>query len=304
MLSFLPLPLRGLLALTLYFVNSALLVPPLLVFAILKFLIPFKFWQYISRLIIDLIASLWVHFNSFNLWLMHKIEIDVTGLDSLHKDKWYIVVSNHQSWVDILVMQKILLGRIPFLKFFLKKELIWVPVLGLAWWALDFPFMKRYSREFLKKKPHLKGKDIEITRKACEKFKTIPVSIVNYVEGTRFSEGKHKKQQSRFKHLLKPKAGGIGFVLGSMGNMMTGIVNITIVYPEGAKTFWEFLCGKLSIVKVHVEVLPVTDELLGDYFEDEAFKVKLQEWVNTLWVEKDKQIAMMLEDDNADRLSA
>lgn len=303
MLSFLPGPLQCIIALSLYVVNSIVLVIPLIITSVLKFLIPFEFWQYLSRLLIDIIASAWVRVNSFNLWLTQKITIDVSGGESLQKDKWYIVVSNHQSWVDILVMQKILLGKIPFLKFFLKKELIWVPLMGLAWWALDFPFMKRYSREFLEKNPHLKGKDIEITRKACEKFKTIPVSIVNYVEGTRFTAGKHKKQQSRFSNLLNPKAGGIGFVLGSMGDMMTGIVNVTIVYPEGAQSFWGFLSGKLTRVKVNIEVIPVTNELRGNYFEDEAFKKKLQEWINSLWLEKDRQIDTMMESEGATLLN-
>ncbi len=294
MLSFLPGPLRCILALSLYLINTLFWVGPLVGFSILKLLIPFKFWQYLSRLVIDFIANSWIHCNSFNLWLMHKVDIEVTGLETLENKKWFVVVSNHQSWVDILVMQKILIGRIPFLKFFLKKELIWVPIMGLAWWALDFPFMKRYSRQFLKKNPHLKGKDIEITRKACERFTTIPVSVVNYMEGTRFTPAKHAKQQSPFKHLLKPKAGGIAFVLGAMGEMMTGIVNITIVYPEGPKDFWQFLSGKLSKVKVHIEVLPVSDEIIGDYFEDEVFRTRFQEWVNALWVEKDKVFERML----------
>jgi len=294
MLSFLPGPLRCILALSLYLINTLFWIGPLVGFSILKLLIPFKFWQYLSRLIIDFIANSWIHCNSFNLWLMHKVDIEVTGLESLENDKWYVVVSNHQSWVDILVMQKILIGKIPFLKFFLKKELIWVPIMGIAWWALDFPFMKRYSTAFIKKNPHLKGKDIEITRKACEKFKTIPVSVVNYMEGTRYTPAKHAKQQSPFKHLLKPRAGGIAFVLGSMGEMMTGIVNITIVYPEGPKDFWQFLSGKLSKVKVHIEVIPVTEEIIGDYFEDETFRAGFQEWVNALWVEKDQVIERMI----------
>lgn len=295
MLSFLPGPVRAAFALSLYSVNTFFWIGPLLLFALLKLLIPFKPWQYISRLIIDFIATSWIRFNSFNLWLMQRMVIDVTGLESLEKDKWYIVVSNHQSWVDILVMQKVLIGRIPFLKFFLKKELIWVPLMGLAWWALDFPFMKRYSRQFLEKKPHMKGKDIEITRKACEKFKTIPVSVVNFMEGTRFTPQKHEKQKSPFKHLLKPKAGGIAFVLNSMGEMMTGIINITIYYPEGPKTFWQFLSGHVTRVNVHVEVIPVTDELRGDYFEDQAYRTQFQTWVNDLWVAKDKRFAEMIE---------
>lgn len=294
MLSFLPGPVRALLAFLLYFLNISFWIGPLLLFSILKLLIPFKFWQYFSRLVIDFIATCWVDFNSFNLWLLQNIQIDAKGLESLENDKWYVVVSNHQSWVDILVLQKLLLRRIPFLKFFLKKELIWVPLMGIAWWALDFPFMKRYSSGFVKKNPHLKGKDIEITRKACEKFKTIPVSIVNFMEGTRYTPEKHKRQESPFTHLLKPKAGGIAFVLSSMGDMITGIVNVTIAYPHGAKTFWQFLCGEVDEVKVNVEVIPVSDEIIGDYFEDESFRERFQNWVNNLWIDKDKKLADML----------
>ena len=171
-----------------------------------------------------------------------------------------------------------------------------MPVLGLAWWALDFPFMKRYSKEFLRKHPHLQGKDIEITKKACQKFKTIPVSVINFVEGTRFTTKKHNRQQSPFTHLLKPKAGGIAFVLDAMGEYLSSLLNVTIVYPEGAQNFWAFLCGKVPKVIVNVEALPITDEIIGDYFNDPEFRNNFQEWVNTLWVEKNKTIQNMLED--------
>jgi 1-acyl-sn-glycerol-3-phosphate acyltransferase len=297
MLSFLPGPVRAILSLLLFTVNILFWIGPLVVMSLSKLLIPFKFWQYLSRRVIDFIATCWVDFNNFNMWLMHKIKIEATGLDVLSKKDWYVVVANHQSWVDILILQKLLLRRIPFLKFFLKQELIWVPLMGLAWWALDFPFMKRYSRSFLEKYPHLRGKDIEITRKACEKFKTIPVSIVNFMEGTRFTPEKHQRQQSPFSNLLKPKAGGIAFILGSMGNMVTGIVNVTIAYPDGPKTFWQFLCGQVRHVKVNVELIPVNDTIIGDYFEDEHFRDRFQDWVNTLWGDKDRTLGRMLTDE-------
>lgn len=294
MLSFLPGPVKGLLAFLLYFLNTVFWIGPLLVVSLAKLLIPFKFWQFLSRIVIDFIATCWVDFNSFNLWLLQKMRINVQGLESLENKKWYIVVSNHQSWVDILVLQKLLLRRIPFLKFFLKQELIWVPLMGLAWWALDFPFMKRYSKSFLEKHPHLRGKDIEITRKACEKFKTIPVSIVNFMEGTRYTPAKHKRQESPFSHLLKPKAGGIAFILGSMGDMVSGIVDVTIAYPQGAKTFWQFLCGQVHEVKVNIEVIPVNEEIVGNYFDDETFRERFQQWVNSLWEAKDHQLKTMM----------
>ncbi len=223
-----------------------------------------------------------------------RIRWDVDGLENLKRNEWYMVLSNHQSWVDILVLQRVLYRKIPFLKFFLKKELIWVPLLGLAWWALDFPFMKRYSQAFLKKHPNLKGKDLETTRKACEKFKSIPVSVMNFAEGTRFLSTKHKLQRSPYKNLLRPKAGGMAFVFQAMGEQLHSIVDVTIAYPEGAKSFWQFLCGRVSEIKVSVKSYPLSRELLGDYFNDSEYRERFHEWLNTLWEEKDRQIEQML----------
>ncbi len=193
------------------------------------------------------------------------------------------------------MLQKVLFRKIPFLKFFLKKELIWVPILGLAWWALDYPFMKRYSEAFLKKHPHLKGKDVETTRAACEKFKTIPVSVMNFVEGTRFTREKHDKQNSPFKHLLKPKAGGISFVLAAMGEELKSMVNVTIVYPNcNDKSFWAFLCGRVTEIVVRVDTVPIEKDIIGDYTQDEKFRERFQDWLNALWTQKDSTIEALL----------
>ncbi|HOM10668.1 MAG TPA: acyltransferase [Spirochaetota bacterium] len=260
--------------------------------AVLK-IIPVKIWRKFINNILDTIACCWIYCNNAGLKMTRTIHWDVSGVENLSKKSWYIVIANHQSWTDIVVLQKILTGKIPFLKFFLKKELIWVPVLGLAWWALDFPFMRRYSQSFLLKYPHLKGKDIEVTKKACQKFKYIPVSIMNFVEGTRFTPEKHAKQESPYKNLLKPKSGGIGFVFSTMGNMITSILDVTIVYPQGRMSFWDFLCGRVNVIKVHVEEIPVTDDFIGDYVDDPVFKNKFQQWLNDLWYEKDIRIDML-----------
>jgi 1-acyl-sn-glycerol-3-phosphate acyltransferase len=176
------------------------------------------------------------------------------------------------------------------LKFFLKKELIWVPFLGLAWWALDFPFMKRYSKNKLKQKPHLKGKDLESTKKACEKFKHTPVSIMNFVEGTRFTQQKKDSQKNHFTHLLTPKAGGVAFVLSSMGEYLHKIIDITIVYPDKIPTFWEYISGKVNKIIIDFEVIPLTDSLIGDYFNDSEYKNRFFIWLNDLWQKKDEKI--------------
>ncbi len=294
MLSFLPGWLRGACSFLLYMVNTVFWCIPLFAVSILKFLVPIRPFRDLCSWVLVQIGFLWIFCNNLNQKLFLKFQIEIEGLEKLHKRDWYMVIANHQSWVDILILQRIFYRKIPFLKFFLKKELIWVPILGLAWWALDFPFMKRYSGEFLKKNPHLKGKDIEITRRACEKFATLPVSVMNFVEGTRFDENKHKKQQSPFTHLLKPRAGGIAFVLAAMGEQLNSIVNVTIAYPPGPNSFWDFLCGRISRIDVNIDVLPITEELIGDYFEDAQFRESFQQWVNALWEEKDRTLDHML----------
>jgi 1-acyl-sn-glycerol-3-phosphate acyltransferase len=169
-----------------------------------------------------------------------------------------------------------------------------MPVLGLAWWALDFPFVKRYSRALLQRKPHLRGKDLEITRRACRKFREIPVSIMNFAEGTRFTPAKHGRQKSPYTHLLRPRSGGIAFVLGAMGDQMTSILDVTIVYPQGAVSFWGMLCGRLKEVVIRVREIPVTKKLRGDYFNDDVYRNSFQEWLNGLWLEKDARITAIL----------
>ena len=293
MLNFLPAKLIGFLSFTLYTLNTIFWLIPILVFSLFKALIPIAFSQKIFSYLLDLMAENWVAVNTFNQKLFTKMKFQITGLDELNIKDWYLVLANHQSWVDIVVLQRVLHGEIPFLKFFLKKELIYVPILGLAWWALDFPFMKRYSQSFLKKKPHLRGKDLDTTRKACKKFKHKPVSVMSFIEGTRFTQAKHDKQKSPFQHLLKPKAGGVAFVLDAMGEHLTTLVDVTIYYPEGIPTFTDFLCGRIKCVHIEIHTREIGGELNGDYMNDRTHKIAFQKWLTQFWHEKDARLEKM-----------
>ncbi|MGV2872311.1 acyltransferase [Colwellia sp. E150_009] len=293
MLNFLPAPLIAILSFCFYTLNTVFWVIPIVVFSLLKAIIPLSFFQKVLSYLLDLMASNWVAINTLNQKLFTKMNLQITGLEGLNKRDWYLVLANHQSWVDILVLQRILHGEIPFLKFFLKKELIYVPILGLAWWALDFPFMKRYSQAFLKKNPHLRGKDLETTRKACEKFKHKPVSVMSFIEGTRFTQVKHGKQNSPYNHLLKPKAGGVAFVLDAMGEYLTTIVDVTIYYPDGIPSFGDFLCGRVKNVHIEIHTQKISHELSGDYANDRAHKIAFQKWLMQFWHDKDVRLDKM-----------
>jgi 1-acyl-sn-glycerol-3-phosphate acyltransferase len=285
---------RGSLCLILYSLNTVFWCIPLFVLVAAKAAVPLESWMRRCSRMLNAIAENWIWVNNLNQKLVGDTRWDVQGVEAMERSGWYLVLANHQSWVDILVLQRIFHRKIPFLKFFIKKELFWFPILGQAWWAMDFPFVKRYTKGYLQKKPHLKGKDLKITRKACTKFKKIPVSIMNFVEGTRFTNEKHRRQQSPYAHLLKPKAGGIAFVLGSMGESIHRVLDVTIVYQGGARSFWALLSGNIRKIKVSVRSLSVSPELLGDYTNDEHFRKGLQRWLNNLWEEKDRCIEELM----------
>jgi 1-acyl-sn-glycerol-3-phosphate acyltransferase len=290
----LPGAVRGSLSLTLYFFNTLFWCIPLFIMVAAKAAVPMESWLRRCSRVLNAIAENWIWVNNLNQKLIGDTRLDVQGVDAMERSEWYLVLANHQSWVDILVLQRIFHRKIPFLKFFIKKELFWLPILGQAWWAMDFPFIKRYTKSYLQKKPHLKGKDLEITRKACAKFKKIPVSIMNFVEGTRFTNEKHRRQRSPYTHLLKPKAGGIAFVLASMGESIHRVLDVTIVYQGGVRSFWALLSGNMRKIKVNVRSLPVSPELIGDYSNDEHFRKGLQRWLNNLWEDKDRRIEELM----------
>jgi 1-acyl-sn-glycerol-3-phosphate acyltransferase len=242
------------------------------------------------------IAERWIAVNSALIERFSGTRINVRGdFDKLKRLGSYLVLSNHQSWVDIPVLHYVFNRRVPLLRFFLKKELIWVPLLGPAWWALDFPFMKRYSKETLARRPELAGTDIDATRRACEKFREIPVSVMNFVEGTRFTPDKHARQPSPHLHLLRPKAGGVAFVLDAMGTVLRGIIDVTIVYPAGRPGLMDLLCDRIPEVRISVIERLIPAELIGaDYEADPVYRERFQTWINMVWTEKDDEFARLL----------
>ena len=287
--------LTGCLVSFLLLLNTLILIGPLTVFALLKLLAPGRYRDYASGAVMW-IAETWAEIDKAIFALCIPTRWDIRGADALRTDTSYLVISNHQSWVDIPALIQALNRRTPFFKFFLKKELIWVPFLGLAWWALDYPFMKRYSKAFLAKHPELAGQDLQITKQACELFKRQPVTVVNYLEGTRFSEAKRIQQGSPFSRLLKPKAGGVAFVLAAMGEQLDAVLDVTVVYPQHKiPGFWELISGSVPSVLIDIRTRELDPALWqGDYENDPAFRQSVQNWVNQLWTEKNRRIDELL----------
>lgn len=254
---------------------------------LLKLIIPIQ----PLRNLLHSVYHLWCRGNYFGIWLAcDNWQVDIDG--ELDEKAWYLLIANHQSWLDIMVLSG--LGKLPAPKFFLKDELKWVPFVGTGAWAMDMPFMKRVSKEKVAKNPKLKGMDVERTKRACRHFRLNPTTIINFVEGSRHTQAKHLKQNSPYKHLLKPKAGGIAFALEVLGNKMDGLLDTSLVYHGTSETICkDMLFGKLTKIHVHIQVKPIAPELIGNYQQDRQYRVDFQQQLNTLWHAKDLQIEAM-----------
>jgi 1-acyl-sn-glycerol-3-phosphate acyltransferase len=234
---------------------------------------------------------------SVNNWLIDHVlpdtkwDISIDENLNLSMQGRYLMTCNHQSWVDTTVNQYFGLTRMPLTRFFTKWELIFIPFVGQAFKILGFPMMKRHSKEQIAKNPELKHRDMNEARKACEQLLSQPFTLLNYLEGTRFSPEKHAQQQSPFKNLLKPKAGGLALALNILGDQIDALVDMTIVYPDGAPGYGEFWLGEVPRIAVNLRKIEIPAWVHGGNYEDDhEFRERFQQWVDELWTEKDQLI--------------
>ena len=270
---------------------------PIIVAGLIKLLVPIPaVWRSIS-VFCNFMMYCWCEGLALLLHLNPWLKWDVQGLEGLNKNNWYLLISNHHSWADIVVLCVLFRKHIPMNKYFLKQQLAWVPFIGLACWALDMPFMRRYSRSYLIRHPERRGKDVETTRRSCEKFRAHPTTIVNFVEGSRFTEEKKRETRSPYHNLLPPKAAGIAMALNVLGSQFDKLLNVTLCYPDNhTRPFYDMLSGRLTRIVVRINLVPIGEELHGDYVNDKNFKRGFQRWLNGLWEEKDRQLTDIMRD--------
>lgn len=274
----------------LFCLNLALIGTIITFGGLLKWLIRLNAFHRLLYRPMHFFYRLWALNNYLIILLFNRVEWKITGSENLNKNSWYLLIANHQSWLDIIVLSHFARKYTAEPKYFLKESLKKVPFLGVACWALEMPFMKRYSKSFLVKHPHLKGQDIIATQKSCQSFSQHPTTIINFVEGTRFTTEKQKNNPV-YSHLLPPKAGGIAFTLATLGTQFDKILNVTLLYPNASDHIMkDILKGRLTTIVINVEQLDIDDELIGDYNNNDVFKSHFQQWLNDLWQKKNKSI--------------
>ncbi|GLS82130.1 acyltransferase [Paraferrimonas haliotis] len=295
MLNFLPAPLLYLINLTLVCLNTVVFSTLIFICGVVKLLLPLQRVENWFAFVATEFMRGWAITNGLILKLTCKLKWSISGDTQLSRQSWYLVISNHVSGFDIAALCYVFRHRIPMLKFFLKRELLYVPFLGLGCWALNMPFMRRFTPAQLKKNPKLKNKDMEATRKACEKFRHLPTSIMNFVEGSRFDANKHARQKSPYQYLLKPKAGGIAYALSTLGTQFDKMLDVTLVYPDAPnEALKAVLKGDVKEIRIHIRSIDMPKIDGERYMVDGSYRAEFQRWLNDIWAEKDAIIAEQL----------
>ena len=283
--------IRGIIVLILLAISIVLFSTLTLICGSIAKLMPIRNLRYQLMKITLMVPTFWMDANALIVKLAIGNQFQIHGNTELSTKSWYLLLANHRTWLDILVLGIAFRHKAPIIKFFLKQELLWsLPVAGWACYLLDYPFMKRHSTQEIRKNPQLRFDDIKTARNACKKFKEHPTTIMNFIEGTRFSEEKRERQNSPYKHLLKPKGAGIGIVLEEMNTHLSGIIDTAIAYDTHKISLWDFACGNFKAIHLTYQLLPLTQDLIGDFNEDRQYRKRLQHWLNELWEQKDRTL--------------
>ncbi|HVS30528.1 MAG TPA: acetyltransferase [Thermoanaerobaculia bacterium] len=285
---------RGALVLLLLSINLVVWGTIVFVCAMFKFVLTgpprWRLIAFVSRL-----ADRWVAANNRIFDALLPTEWDLRIAGDLDRDGHYLIFSNHVSWTDIFVVQRLLHRRVAFLRFFIKAELIWLPVVGQVAWALDFPFMRRYTPEYLARHKEKQGKDLETTQRACRRYRRVPAAILNFLEGTRFSRDKHGEQESPYQYLLRPRIGGAGFVLVSLGDQLDGVIDVTICYPGHEVTMRDFVTGRVPRIAARARLLDVPAGFYDPAIVEQGpARERFKGWVEEIWREKDRVVEALL----------
>jgi lysocardiolipin and lysophospholipid acyltransferase len=210
----------------------------------------------------------------------YKVQVIFTGDDVPMRENVLLVV-NHQQMPDIPAIMKFARtkDRLGDLKFFVKKQLKWVPGMG---WGMQFLDCLYIDRDWTA--------DRETIRTTFARLVDgkVPVYLVSFVEGTRLTLKKLKAAREYAGshglrlpiHTLVPRTKGFEASVEGLRRHLDAVYDLTISYEVGVPTLWQYLKGLVRRIHVHVRRFPINN--LPDSAED------LRRWLLDRWREKDE----------------
>ncbi|MDB9813890.1 acetyltransferase [Gammaproteobacteria bacterium] len=252
-------------------------------------LVPNKKLKKLLGHISNRIGSKIVELITASLQILHGLKWEFNIAEHLNTQTWYIAMSNHQSWADIFILLAAGHKKMPLLKFFMKKELQWIPIIYLVHKTIDMPFLNRHSQKQIQANPELKKLDYENAEIAAKRFSRNPSTAFSFAEGTRFTDEKHLAQASPYKNFLIPKIGALAIALKGMPQV-NELIDFTVIYSSKKRSAWDFLCGEMSQAKVYAKAYEIPSTLKGKNFDqEEEYRQEFKNFINKIWKEKQER---------------
>ncbi len=201
--------------------------------------------------------DLWIRYVR---WMMHTQCVMQVAPIVDQPNQGHILMANHQSWLDILVLLAVFETHIPPLRFVMKDSLQWVPVVGLICRVLGYPLIDRTKpKKAYQQLKHSVHTSTEVS------------TWVIFPEGTRFHPSKTTSPHAK---VLIPKPAGLFTLIQLLKDHHPTILDVTIQY-QGASSFLAFFQGNIPHMTVHHHtVIPPED------------KKAFSHWLKSLWHQK------------------
>ncbi|MDD5422901.1 MAG: lysophospholipid acyltransferase family protein [Candidatus Omnitrophota bacterium] len=150
-------------------------------------------------------------------------KIKVEGLENIDHNKTYVVVANHQSFADIIIIYKTHM----YFKWVAKKSLLKLPFIGGLLWVNDHIMLSRGEFGSIKK----------VYRQAAERLRS-GVSMLFFPEGTRSgTDDMNEFQNGAFKLAIREKKPLLPVFIGGTREAI----------PKGGWIFKTKVSGRLVI---------------------------------------------------------
>lgn len=264
--------LASIVSFTFITVNLLIWLPLLALAAIVRVLLPFSIIKRFTFEFVDRIYRIAVRLDGWwftkVLGLRFVIDDENEVLSKLKNSDSPLIICNHQSWFDVFLLQTIISSNGPILKFLIKSELLWVPVLGWVCIVLNFPRLKRKGDRSSRQR------DLQVAKSASTNLNSTPGALLLFPEGTRFSEDKHMLQKCQYRSLLQPKPGGFSVIRDSL-TAPTTIIDVSIRYQSNDEDCWRCMSGLVD--EIYIKVSATSSAEVNDSIE----------WLDKCWAKKD-----------------
>ena len=209
---------------------------------------------------------------------LHGMHLIITG-DEIPRQENALLIVNHQGMVDVfpLMMLAQEKGTLKDLKWFVKDILKYIPGMGWGMLFLDCIFVKRSWNQ-----------DQAQIEKTFSNFKKnhIPLWLISFVEGTRITPEKLKKNQAYCKekglpilsHCMIPKTKGFVASVNGLSSCITAVYDVTLIYRSGVPSIVQLSLGYIKEFELHIRRYPL-DTLPQD-------ASALSQWLKDRYVEK------------------